>query len=206
MTKALIIGGHGPVARMATAQLVEAGVEVTSLIRTPAHEADIRELGAEVIVQDLTDGEEWPAILVGFDVVAWAADHGEEAGATQICALDRGGELAVISGLQAMERPPYYLTVSHLGWDRPVPEDDDSSWTAYAKAKQAVGKRLASSHLDYTIFAPARLTDGPAGAYEHVENSREAAEATTSRELLAQVLAEFVQAPAQSGTYAFIDA
>ena len=206
MTKALIIGGHGRVAQMATAQLVDAGVEVASLIRNPDHEADIRGLGAEVIIQDLTEVEDWSAILSGFDVVAWSAGNGGKAGAEGTLAIDRDGELAVISGLESMEKPPYYLTVSYLGWDRLDPEDDGSSWAAYVKAKKAVGKRLTGSHLNYTILAPARLTDEPAGAYDHVENSREAAEATTSRELVAQVLAEFAQAPAQSGTYAFIDA
>lgn len=206
MTKALIIGGHGQVARMATAQLVDAGVEVTSLVRNPDHEADIRALGAEVIVQDLTEVGDWSTILSGFDVVAWSAGNGGKAGAEGTLAIDRDGELAVISGLESMEKPPYYLTVSYLGWDRPEPEDDGSSWAAYVKAKKSVGKRLTGSHLNYTILAPARLTDEPAGAYDHVENSREAAEATTSRELVAQVLAEFAQAPAQSGTYAFIDA
>lgn len=206
MMKALIIGGHGQVAQMATAQLVGAGVEVTSLVRNPDHEDDILKLGAEVIVQDLTEVKDWPTLLSGFDVVAWSAGNGGKAGAEATVAIDRDGELAVISGLESMEKPPYYLTVSYLGWDRPDPEDDGSSWVAYVKAKKAVGKRLTGSHLNYTILAPARLTDEPAGAYDHVENSREAAEATTSRELVAQVLAEFAQAPAQSGTYAFIDA
>lgn len=206
MMKVLIIGGHGRIAQLATEKLIDAGAVVTSLFRNPDHEADIRALGAEPLVQDLTEVGDWSTVLRGFDVVIWSAGNGGKAGAAGTYAVDRDGELAVIAGLEAMDAPPYYLTVSYLGWDTASVAEDGSSWAAYVAAKKAVGERLSSGQIRYTILAPAVLTDEPAGDAVQVDGSPAAAGATTSRELVAQVLAEYARNPGPAGTYAFIDA
>ncbi|RXD76202.1 NAD(P)H-binding protein, partial [Xanthomonas perforans] len=53
MSRILVIGGHGKVARLLTPLLVQGGHQVTALFRNPAHEDDVMADGATPVVFDI---------------------------------------------------------------------------------------------------------------------------------------------------------
>lgn len=210
--KVLVIGANGKVSRLALPKLKDAGVEVTGLVRNPDYEADLKELGAsDVVVKDITKQtpSDWAELFADFDVVVWSAGNGGRAGAEATTAIDRDGELAVITALELMDERPYYVTVNYLGWDSARVEGDpvSESWPAYVDAKKTVGARLGVANVDHVILAPSVLTDDPAGDSRVVDNDAPTGDSTTSRELVADQIVEYViNKSATSGTVAFIDA
>lgn len=194
--KVLIIGGHGKVAQLVTPRLVTAGMDVTSLIRSPEQAPDIEALGSTPLIRDLTglSVEDWGALLKDHDVVIWTAGNAGKDGSTATYAIDRDGALACIDALEGLRAEngttPRLLMVSYLGsLDHGV--DPEDSFYPYADSKEAVDRRLLASELEYLILAPARLTMEPAGGLAVVDNGRpQDASLTTSRELVAKVLVE----------------
>ncbi len=78
MTRIIIVGGHGKVARKLTPLLVEDGHQVTSVIRDPDQSAAISKLGAEPSVADVASMQphELEGLLRGQDLVVGAAGAG----------------------------------------------------------------------------------------------------------------------------------
>jgi nucleoside-diphosphate-sugar epimerase len=196
MSDALIIGGHGKVALLATPKLIDRGFAVTSVIRKPEQSEDIEALGATPLVLDLTriTPDAWDALLGRFDVVIWSAGAGGGA-AERTYAVDRDAALAVIASLERLRdagKAPRYLNVSYVGATKhSVPEDD--SFFPYADAKKIVDDRLNSTTgLDYAILGPAALTLEPSTGWAPVDAAADDPEwsTETSRELVADVIAE----------------
>ena len=52
-----IFGGHGKIALLLAPLLVEAGHEVTSVIRNPDHVADVEATGATAVVSSVEDAD-----------------------------------------------------------------------------------------------------------------------------------------------------
>ncbi|AGP30531.1 NAD(P)H-binding protein [Corynebacterium terpenotabidum] len=195
MPKALIIGGHGKIALLATPKLIARGFDVTSLIRKPEQVPDIDALGATPLVRDLTSlsGDDWDELLAGFDVVIWSAGAGGGS-PERTYAVDRDAALTVIGSLERLHArgvTPRYLNVSYVGATTHTVPDDDSFFP-YADAKKTVDERLNSTTgLDVAILGPTALTSEPATGWSPV-NTREHPEwtTTTSRDLVAEVIAE----------------
>jgi putative NADH-flavin reductase len=196
MSDALIIGGHGKVALLATPKLIDRGFAVTSVIRKPEQSEDIEALGATPLVLDLTriTPDAWDALLGRFDVVIWSAGAGGGA-AERTYAVDRDAALAVIDSLERLRdagKAPRYLNVSYVGATKhSVPEDD--SFFPYADAKKIVDDRLNSTTgLDYATPGPAAHTRAPTTGWAPVAAAADNPEwsTETSRELVADVIAE----------------
>ncbi len=162
MTRIIIIGGHGKIARKVTPLLVEDGHSVSSVIRNPDQTADLTKLGAEPVVADVQrlQEHELEDVLRGHDVVIWAAGAGGGGDAEQTYAVDRD---AAIRSMDAAAKAgaERYVMVSYFGAapDHGVPADDP--FFAYAEAKAAADLHLESSALKWTILQPSSLTDGP---------------------------------------------
>lgn len=190
----LIIGGHGKVGLLATPKLVDAHLRVTSLVRNPAHRAELEALNATVLVQDVTtlSVAEWTELLRAFDVVVWSAGNGGKNGAAATYAIDRDAAIASIDGAAALgEQAPRYIMVSYVG-STSHNIDPAESFHAYAESKKAADEHLAVSGLDYLILGPSGLTLEPAGGIEVIEDTSEAgAGRFTSRDLVAEVITEF---------------
>ncbi|GAB3704321.1 NAD(P)H-binding protein [Corynebacterium nasicanis] len=194
--KILLIGGHGKVAQLATSRLIQAGMDVTSLIRNPDQAPDIEALGSTPFIRDLTalSPEDWAQQLQGYDVAIWSAGNAGKDGAAATYAIDRDGALACIAGLEQLQAagvtPPRLLMVSYLGsLEHGI--DPEDPFYPYADSKEAVDRRLLDSELEYLILAPGRLTLESAGGLAVVDNVRPGDDTvTTSRELVAQVLVE----------------
>ena len=195
--KVLYIGGHGKVGLLAAPKLVDANLTVHSLIRSPDQVADIEALGATAVVRDLTElsVEDWAELLADYDVVVWGAGNGGRAGAEVTWAVDRDAALASIAGLEKLaeegKHTPAYVMISYIGATENTTDPSDESWYAYVESKMAVDNKLNSTDLNYLIMVPAALTEEPSQGITVLDSDAErTSDMTTSRELVAEVVAE----------------
>ena len=191
MTRILLIGAHGKIARLAIPKLAEAGYEVAGIVRNPEHEEEVRRLGAEPIVADVQalDETELAERMVGCDVVVWSAGAGggdpERTYAVDRDAAIRSFDAANHAGARR------YVMVSYLGAGPEHGVDPESFFFPYAEAKTAADAALRESGLDWTILMPTTLSDEPGAG---VIAAGEAAEqgARISREDVASAIVETV--------------
>lgn len=73
--KALVTGGTGFLGSHIADQLIARGDSVRALVRATSDTAHLRDLGAELVVGDITEPESLPPALEGIDVVYHAAAH-----------------------------------------------------------------------------------------------------------------------------------
>lgn len=198
--KVLIIGGHGRVALIATPKLIAAGHDVTSVIRNPNHVSDIEAIGATPLVRDIIglDVEIWEKRLAQFDVVIWAAGHGDSGSVEGTYAVDRDAALTSVAAMQNLlargEHTPRYLMTSFLG-SLNLKVDPEDSFYAYAESKKRVDQELlAAEGLESLILAPGELTmeESPHGGTILNPENESPWERKTSRYLVAEVLTEMV--------------
>jgi uncharacterized protein YbjT (DUF2867 family) len=174
MSRILIFGGHGKVALLLAPLLVARGDEVTSVIRNPAHAADVAATGAMPRVADVESlsEAELAELVVDQDALVWSAGAGggdpARTAAVDRDAAIRSMDAAVAAGVRR------YVMVSYFGArpDHGVPPGDP--FFAYAEAKAAADEHLRASGLAATILGPSALTvDEPTGRID--------VDATTSR-------------------------
>lgn len=196
MARILLIGGHGKVALLAEPLLVEAGHEVTAVIRNPDHESDIVATGATPLVADIEtfDLARFTELVGGSDVVVWSAGAGGGA-PERTYAVDRDAAIRSIDAASAAGVRRYVM-VSYFGAGPDHGVDPDDGFFAYAEAKAAADAHLRASGLDWTILAPSALTlDDPTGRID--------ADATESRSVprgdVAAVIAASIAEPATIG-------
>jgi nucleoside-diphosphate-sugar epimerase len=172
MSNVIILGGHGRVALL-TAQLLTArGDTVSSVIRKPEQQDDVRATGAEPVVADIEqlDIAGLTDLLRGHDAVVWSAGAGGGS-AERTWAVDRDAAIRTMhAALQADVHRYVLVSWSDAGLGHGVPEDDD--FFAYAESKTVADAVLRDSALDWTVVAPSTLTDDePTGAVEAADPS-----------------------------------
>ncbi|WP_355606245.1 SDR family oxidoreductase [Xanthomonas cannabis] len=205
MSRILVIGGHGKVARLLTPLLVRGGHQVTAVFRNPEHEGDVIADGATPVVFDIehADTAAIAAQLAGHDAVVWSAGAGG-GDAARTYAVDRD---AAIRSMHAAEqaRVRRYVMVSYLGAGLEHGIGPDDGFFAYAQAKAAADAHLRSTALDWTVLGPGRLTqDPPSGRITRDPGSD--ADGGASRANVAQVIVTALATPASIGkTVGFID-
>lgn len=157
----VIAGGHGQIALLAAKLLTDEGHTVRSLIRNPAHEADVVATGAHPVVADMEqlDTEQLSALVQGADAVVFAAGAGPGSGPARKWTVDYGAAIKLIEAakIAGIDR---YVMVSARGADADAP--DDGGFGTYLRAKGQADAELAGSGLRYTIIKPVGLTDEPA--------------------------------------------
>ncbi|OFT85868.1 NAD(P)H-binding protein [Corynebacterium sp. HMSC29G08] len=189
----LVLGAGGKVSAYTVPLLIDASHHVSALAHNPKHAERLAETGATVIIQDLTklDREGWARLLTPFDVVVWSAGAGG-GDPERTYAVDRDAAMVMIDALEELgEFAPLLINVSYAGAQDGKAKDDGSSWSAYVEAKKAVDLRLLSSEIDQVILGPTLLTDEPVTGIK-VLNSLPQQGSKTSRELVAQVIAEII--------------
>lgn len=205
MTQITILGGHGKVALLAAALLVQAGHTVTSVFRNPAHVDDVAATGATPHVADIEtlDTTALTMLLAGAEVVVWSAGAGGgDAGRTY--AVDRD---AAIRSMDAAAQAGVgrYVMVSWLGSVDDHGIDPAHSFFPYADAKLAADNYLRGTDLAWTILGPGQLTTEPAtGAITIANAGARRGPALTSRGNVAAVIAAVVDAPVESVAGRFI--
>lgn len=158
MSKIAIIGGHGKIALHLTRILSTQGHEVSSLIRNPDHETDVREAGGSPVLADVENlsTAEIADKIRGHDALVFSAGAGG-GNPDRTYAVDRD---AAIRSVDAAESAGVkrYVMVSYFGarLDHGVPSDN--SFFPYAEAKAAADKHLRESDLDWTVLGPSALT------------------------------------------------
>ena len=183
-----IFGGHGKIALLLAPMLVEAGHDVTSVIRNPDHIGDVEATGAVALVSSLeeADLETLTSQLQGVDAVVWSAGAGggspERTYAVDRDAAIRTMDAAVAAGVER------YVMVSFSGstTDALVPEDNP--FRHYQDAKIAADEHLRATELAWTILGPGALTTDPSdGRVNPAATSGDGDE--SPRELVARVAA-----------------
>ena len=160
MSRIVIIGGHGSIARLLTELLVERDDEVVSVFRNPAHSAEIEALGAESVVCDIeaASASDLVPALTGADAVVFAAGAGPGSGAARKRTVDYDGS---VKAAEAAENAgvPRFVQISAIGVDEDVEPGTDEVWNAYVEAKRDADAALRRSSLAWTILRPGALTD-----------------------------------------------
>ena len=108
MSKIVILGGHGAVAMIAGRKLVEAGHQVTSVIRSADQKTEIEAIGATPLVLDLQEAstEQLDAAIAGHDAVVWAAGSQVCSGKTgTLTASPTVSSAATVTGSAGSPRP-----------------------------------------------------------------------------------------------------
>ncbi|KAL4927631.1 uncharacterized protein BDV17DRAFT_292370 [Aspergillus undulatus] len=179
----LLLGGHGKIALHLTPLLLARSWNVTSVIRNPAHEAEIQALAnsatakgngkLNVLVSSLDDvktHDDAAKIIkaVDPDYVVWSAGAGGKGGPSRTIAVDEVAAKAFISASYAHPRVTKFLLVSWIGSRRNRPSwFTDADWAhsrntfdnvlpTYAKAKLEADEYL-------TAHAAARAKQVSAG-------------------------------------------
>jgi uncharacterized protein YbjT (DUF2867 family) len=187
-----IAGGHGQIALRLSQLLSRRGDEVLSLIRNPAHSADVEERGARAVVCDLESAseDEVAAAVAGADAVVFAAGAGPGSGAERKQTMDYGGAVKLMAAAKRADIDRYVI-VSSIGADPDAPGDD--VFAIYLRAKGQADAALRDSGLGYTIVRPGGLTNdagtGRVQLGEDLDSGR------IPRDDVAAVLAEVLIAP-----------
>ena len=160
MSRILIIGGHGKVARLLAPLLVARGDAVTSVIRNPEHVTEVAASGASPRVADIEQLslDELIALVEGHDAIVWSAGAGG-GNPARTFAVDRDAAIRSMDAA-ASAGVGRYVMVSYFGarTDHGVPADNP--FFAYAEAKAAADDHLRASDLEWTILGPSALTLG----------------------------------------------
>ena len=201
----VIAGGHGKIAQRLERRAAARGDATVALIRDPAQADDVRAAGAEPVLADLenVDAGTLATHLTGADAVVFAAGAGPGSTAERKGTVDRDAAL-LLADAAAAAGVRRYLLVSAMNIDAPpAPQDDDSVWAHYLRAKKAAEDALrARTDLDLTILRPGRLTDdegtglvrlGRAGGRPEVGYGE------VTREDVAAVLLALLDDPASTG-------
>lgn len=197
--KITIVGGHGKVALLATPLLVRAGHQVQSIIRNPAHQADVAAAGATPVVGDVTalDVASLARLFEGAEAVVWSAGAGG-GDAARTKAVDRDAAIRTIEAARTSGAHRYVM-VSYFGAgpDHGVPAG--SSFRAYADAKSDADAALEASDLDWVILRPSTLTlDALVGAVEVRQLDATVRAAKISRADVAALIAAVIERPSLS--------
>lgn len=181
-----IFGGHGKVALLLAPLLVEAGHEVTSVIRNPDHVSDVEATGATAVISSVenADTAALTELLSGQDGVVWSAGAGGGS-PERTYAVDRDAAIRTMDAAAAAGVGRYVM-VSFSGAFADVRVPEDNPFRHYQDAKIDADEHLRGTDLGWTILGPGTLTTEPStGAVNPDAGFNDGDE--TSRELVAQV-------------------
>jgi uncharacterized protein YbjT (DUF2867 family) len=142
----LIVGGTGRLGRATAHQLLERGEQVRILARTPDKADDLRRLGAEIVLGDLTQPSSLDAACAGADTVFDAAHSLRGRGKASFSRVDGTGKLRLIEAAKNAGVKRYIFTSVHgASPHHPVP---------FCRTKYTVEESLRASGMSFTILRP----------------------------------------------------
>lgn len=204
MSRILVIGGHGKVARLLSPLLVAQGHQVTALFRNPDHLGDVASDGAVPVVFDIerADTDAIAAQMQEHDAIVWSAGAGGGS-PERTYAVDRDAAIRSMDAAQhaSVQR---YLMVSYIGASHDQGVGPDDPFYPYAQAKAAADAYLRGTKLAWTILGPGKLTLEPPSGRIAVDPGLE--HAPTSRGNVARVIVAALAKPSTIGrTIDFVD-
>ncbi|KAF7369764.1 hypothetical protein MVEN_00308500 [Mycena venus] len=175
--KIVIVGGHGNVS-LRLARILGPSHSVTSIIRTPAHEDDIKAASATPLLLSLEESPvtDFTKAFHGADVVYFSAGAGGKGGEERTKSVDYEGALKVFDAIEAVEGVrPRLILVSAIDVRDPekIPahytEEDKALATrvrghiaAYMKWKYEADKNLVKRDaFKWTMLRPGGLNNEP---------------------------------------------
>ncbi|WP_285472267.1 SDR family oxidoreductase [Actinoplanes sp. NBRC 101535] len=191
----LVVGGHGKVALLLHPLLVEAGHQVTAVIRNPDHQAEVGATGATATVADVEHlgVDDLAELLAGHDAIVWSAGAGG-GNPARTYAVDRDAAIRAMDAATEAKIQRFVM-VSYFGAGPEHGVDPENAFFAYADAKATADTYLEATSLDWTILRPSRLTDDLATG--RIETASQGATAgSVSRADVAAVIANVLGDPA----------
>ncbi|KAI9760454.1 MAG: hypothetical protein M4579_001648 [Chaenotheca gracillima] len=185
----LLLGGHGKVSMLMTPLLLARGWDVTSVIRDPGQEGDIRAAGDKPqgagqgprgkltvkveSLDDVKDEAKATGVLeaVGADWVVWSAGAGGKGGSERTYAIDNVAAKCYISASTSLPQVTKFLMISAIpSRQKRAPWWDDDGWAVVTKMKTEIlpvyckAKLEADEHL--TAMAEGRRRKG--GVFQEI--------------------------------------
>ncbi|HEU4534573.1 MAG TPA: NAD(P)-dependent oxidoreductase [Polyangiaceae bacterium] len=150
---ALVTGGNGFVGAYVVRRLLEEGMRVRALVRSPAAGDELRARGAEVRLGELTDATAHAAAVAGVDVVVHCTATGTadlaEARQVNAAATASLAEAALAAGCERFVHLSTVAVYPLQGRDGPVGEDlplvseGDAYSLSKAEGERAIGAAIA---------------------------------------------------------------
>ncbi|ETW79982.1 hypothetical protein HETIRDRAFT_435197 [Heterobasidion irregulare TC 32-1] len=179
LKKVVIVGGHGKVA-LRLAGLIASKHSITSIIRDPAHSADLKAISTDItpLVLSLEDSpvSEFSSAFTDAATVVFSAGAGGNGGAERTRKVDYEGALKVFDAIEAVAGPkPHLVLVSALDVRDPnkIPEhytEEDKNVSERVRSRikdymhwkyEADKNLVARTAFTWTILRPGGLTEGP---------------------------------------------
>ncbi|PCR89878.1 SDR family oxidoreductase [Natrinema ejinorense] len=148
----LVAGAHGQVGQHVTKRLAERDGTARAMIREESQAEEMRELGGEPVVADLTEAVDHA--VDGCDAVVFAAGSGGE----DVYGIDRDGAINLIDAAIAADVDRFVM-LSSMGADDPAAGPEPLR--DYLIAKAEADEYLRHSDLVATIVRPGELTTEP---------------------------------------------
>jgi uncharacterized protein YbjT (DUF2867 family) len=186
MTKVLVLGAGGQIARWAIEMLADEDVELTLLLRDASKLADAPE-SARVVEGDVVDREQLDPAVRGQDVV-YANLAGElGAQATRIV------ESMTAASVQRL----VFITALGIYNEVPGPFGEWNRRQAgpLLKLYRAAADTIEESGLDYTILRPAWLTNADEVSYEVTQKDEPFKGTEVSRKSVAALVTDIITHP-----------
>ena len=187
MTKVLVLGAGGQIARWAVAMLAEQGVELTLFARDKNRLADVP-AGAQVVEGDVLDRAALTEAVRGQDIVyANLAGTIDEQARLIVETMNAEGvrRLIFVTALGIYDEVPGEFGA----WNRQT--IGASILDTYAAASDVI----EASALDYTVLRPAWLSDADEVDFEVTGRDEPFKGTTVSRKSVAALVAQIVASP-----------
>lgn len=189
MTRVLVLGANGKIARRATQIYLDSTNDSLRLyLRRPERLRDIDNRLVELVGGDSTDTEKLVESMKDVDVVYanLAGGNIEDQAKSVVEAMHSAGVKRLI-------------WISTLGIYDEVPgkfgEWNNSTLGSYITTYAAAAKVIENSDLEYTIVRPAWLTDKDEVDYETTQKGEPFKGTEVSRKSVAQLVVDITQAP-----------
>ncbi len=191
MVKVLILGANGQIARLATAQLVDAKADLRLFLRNANRLQSEKTGRAEIIDGDAANVADLTQAMVGVDVVyANLAGHNiEQQAKSVVAAMTQTGikRLIWVSTLGIYDEVP-----GKFGqWNHQMLDD------GYLPTYAAAAKVIEASELDYTIIRPAWLDNKDEVDYELTQKGEAFKGTEVSRKSVATYIVHLISNPSE---------
>ncbi|KAF8900476.1 NADH(P)-binding-domain-containing protein [Gymnopilus junonius] len=175
--KVIIVGGHGNVS-LRLAKLLGSKHSVTSIIRDPAQEQDIKDASATPLVLSLENDppSEFSQAFKGQDVVYFSAGAGGKGGEERTKKVDYEGAVKTFDAIEGVEGPkprlilvsaidirdPEKIPAHYTEEDKAISERVRKAIPFYMQWKYEADKNLVKrTAFKWTILRPGGLTNEP---------------------------------------------